>query len=177
MKAQFQLQTGGAADAPALEKNLHAIEELAAKRGDKAIRAMTWLLEGLAHLKSMKGEDSIVRVQTCIAQASSYQLDPSVHIPQLDALMLMLDLACSLLQRAPDITMRKQDILQERLDALKNSPAWQDGSSEMLLPLCRQSTSSPTISHDTAAVLRPGNGDHDFLVMKSLSIRDAFALA
>jgi len=117
-----------------------------------------------------------VRVQTCIAQASKYQLDTSCDIPQLVILTHLLDLACGLLQKVPELVTTRLKALQKCLDEFRESPAWNGSSSELLLPLRRHSTSSPTICSDTAAVIRPGDGEVDYLVLKSFSKAEAYAL-
>ncbi len=157
-------------------ENFRSIATLAAQRGDKPVSVMASLLEGLAHLKA-KREESVARVQACLAQASKYQLDESVHIPQLDFLTHLLDLACSLQLKSPKDAVTKMTALQNCADEWKDSPLWGDASSDLLLPLRKQSTSSPTISSDTAAVIRPGDGERDFLVLKSFSKVEAYTLA
>ncbi len=137
---------------------------------------MASLLEALGHLKSMK-EDTVVRVQTCIAQASRHQLNSNVRIPQLDVLKLLLDLVCSLLQKNPAAALTKVEALQARMDEIKTSPEWPASSSELLLPLHRDPAASSTISPDTVDILRLGDDEHDFLVLKAYTKVDAFALA
>ncbi|TPX09668.1 uncharacterized protein E0L32_009141 [Thyridium curvatum] len=175
LKAAFYVQGGSQADAHALE-NLRSITILAGERGDNAICVLGYLLEGLTLLKTMK-DDAIVRIQTCIAQASKYQLDATVHIPQLDILTLLLDLACSLHQKVPSDVMKKLTALQSRMDDLVHVPSWKEHTTELLLPMRKQGTSSQTISGDTGDILRPGDGDCDFLVLSSFSKMEVYVLA
>ena len=137
---------------------------------------MATLLEALAHLSSMK-DDWITRVQTCIAQASKLQLDAAVHLPQIDILLLLLDLACSLHQKLPHISSQKLGALQSRLEELRHSDDWASLSDEALLPIRRMSNTQSTISNDTRAVLRPGEGNIDYLVLSTLGKQEAYALA
>lgn len=175
LKAAFYVQGGSQADAHALE-NLRSITILAGERGDNAICVLGYLLEGLTLLKTMK-DDAIVRIQTCIAQASKYQLYDTVHIPQLDILTLLLDLACSLHQKVPSDVMKKLTALQSRMDDLVHVPSWKEHTTELLLPMRKQGTSSQTISGDTGDILRPGDGDCDFLVLSSFSKMEVYVLA
>jgi len=137
---------------------------------------MASLLEGLTHLK-MPREDSIQRIQACIAQASKYQLDDSVNIPQLEALKVMLDLGCSLTQKVGKSTAGKLSAMQKRMDEIKDSSSWKDTASELRLPLRKQSTSASTISSDTVAVLCPGDDECDYLVLKYINKPETYALA
>ncbi|KAH8882838.1 hypothetical protein GQ53DRAFT_787290 [Thozetella sp. PMI_491] len=176
LKASFYLQLGTAADHHALE-NLRAIGAIAKQRGDKAIFVLATLMEGLAHLGTPK-DDATTRVQTCIAQASTYQLEASVHLPQIDVLLMFLDLACSLLDKAHDASNAKWSSVQTRLGELHNSPAWDEP--ELLLPISKQSVSSQSqaiVSQDTSAILRPGSDGTDFLVLAALGRRETDALA
>ncbi|KAM7187969.1 MAU2 chromatid cohesion factor [Rhypophila sp. PSN 637] len=174
LKASFHLQSGTPADIHAID-NLRKITSLALSRDDKAIFVMATVLEGLAHLSTTK-DDWATRVQTCIAQASKLQLDSSVHIPQIDILLLLLDLACSLRQKTHLISFQKLTALQKRLDELRDSTEWTSESNELLLPI-RQSTIGPSsISKDTGAILRPGQ-NVDYLVLSALGKQETYALA
>lgn len=145
---------------------------MANHRGDLAIAVLVSLLEGMTHLKAKK-DDMITRVQTCIAQASKYQLNESVHIPQIDVLILLLDLECSLQQKTPTIVMQKLRALQARMDAiLKSASSW--SSDELLLPIKKTSSSNQSISEDTRTILRPGPDEHDFLILSFATPSQAF---
>lgn len=174
LRASFHLQSGNPADTHAMD-NLRHIASLASHRGDSAIAVVTSLLEGIVHLKSRK-EDSIVRVQTCIAQAARYQLDPSVHIPQVEVLTLLLDLACSLQEKKPGVAMQKLRGLQSRMDDLVVASDWDTLRDELLLPLKRQPNSSASVTGDTNTIIRPG-GEHNFIVMSFVTKVHAFVLA
>ncbi|CAN8095507.1 unnamed protein product [Discula destructiva] len=174
LRASFHLQSGNPADTHAMD-NLRHITSLANHRGDFAIAVLTSLLEGIVHLKSRR-EDSIVRVQTCIAQAARYQLDPSVHIPQIEVLTLLLDLACSLQQKTPGVAMQKLRALQSRMDELVQASDWDVLRDELQLPLKRQPNSSASVTQDTNTIIRPG-GEHNFIVMTFVTKVHAFVLA
>ncbi|KAG7122905.1 hypothetical protein HYQ44_020194 [Verticillium longisporum] len=105
LKTTLQTYAGNAPDATHFD-NLQMLGNFAYERGDNAIGVLASLLEGLAHLRVMKS-DSVERVQTCLAQAAMYQLDPAVKVPQLDILTLLLDLACSMHQKNPDTLVQK----------------------------------------------------------------------
>ncbi|RYP85477.1 hypothetical protein DL770_005035 [Monosporascus sp. CRB-9-2] len=176
LKASLYLESPNPSEAPALE-NLKAIANLASQRGDHAVFVVASLLEGLSLLKTMK-DDAVVRIQSCIAQASKYQLEDSVHILQLDILALMLDLACSLYQKSPQVVTQKVRVLQSRLDTCLNSEEWGLASTELFLPIHKQSSNHKVISGDTASILRPGQEHEpcDYLVMSFWSKVEAFTV-
>ncbi|KAJ3947286.1 uncharacterized protein N0V96_003677 [Colletotrichum fioriniae] len=169
LKATFHVHAGSPPDAAVLD-NLRAIAVLAGERGDNAMVVFASLLEGLSVLRNMR-PDTIERVQTCLAQATKFQLDPSVQIPQLDVLTLLLDLACSMHQKTPDILIHKLRTLQAKLDANLGSQTWTDLNPEILIPVKRHSSTSATLSDDTTAILRSGpiDGQHDYVVMTFLN--------
>ncbi|OLN84904.1 MAU2 chromatid cohesion factor-like protein [Colletotrichum chlorophyti] len=169
LKATFHVHASSPPDAAVLD-NLRAIGLLASERGDPAMAAFASLLEGLSVLRTAR-PDTIERVQTCLAQAAKYQLDPSVQIPQLDILTLLLDLACSMHQKTPDILLQKLRALQAKLDANLGSQSWTDLNPEILIPIKKQTATAATLSDDTSAILRAGssNGHHDYIVMTFLN--------
>ncbi|KAK4103816.1 hypothetical protein N658DRAFT_465456 [Parathielavia hyrcaniae] len=175
LKAAFHLQSGTAADAHAIE-NLRKIAGIANQRGDRAIFVVAMLLEGLAHLSTMK-DDWATRVQMCIAQVSKLQLDESTRTPQTDVLLLLLDLACSLHQKTHQISAQKLNTLQRRLEELKQSQDWSPQSGDMLLPINRMQNAQQIISADTRTVLRAGEDNVDFLVLSTFGKQEAWALA
>ena len=123
-------------------------------------------------------DDTVMRIQNCIAQASKYQLEESVHIMQLDILALMLDLACSLYQKSPQVVTQKVKELQSRLDTCINSEEWGLAATDLFLPIHKQSGSLKVISSDTASILRPGEEyeSYDYLVMSFWSKIEAFTV-
>ncbi|EFQ27927.1 cohesin loading factor [Colletotrichum graminicola] len=169
LKATLHVHAGSPPDAAVLD-NLRAIAALAGERGDHAMVVFASLMEGLSVLRTMR-TDTIERVQTCLAQATKYQLDPSVQIPQLDVLTLLLDLACSMHQKTPDILIHKLRSLQAKLDANLGSQTWTDLNPEILIPIKKHNATSATLSDDTSAILRAGssNGQHDYIVMTFLN--------
>lgn len=174
LKTSMYLQSPNPSETHALE-NLKAIANLASQRNDRAIFVLASLLEGLSLLKTMK-DDSIVRIQACIAQALKYQFEDSVRIPQLDILALMLDLACSLQQKSVQVIMQKLRSLQDQIDACMSDKSWHPIETELLLPI--QKSNTQVISYDTSAVLRPGadNDPHDYLAMSFWSKLEAYTV-
>ncbi|KAI8630150.1 hypothetical protein F5Y19DRAFT_55785 [Xylariaceae sp. FL1651] len=175
LKASFYLQSSNPTEAHALD-NLRAITILASHRGDRTIFAVASLLEALSHLRTMK-DDAIVRIQACIAQASKYQLEESVRIMQLDVLALVLDLACSLQQKSPQMISQKLKALQDQMDASIKNGNWDFQDRQLLLPIHKQASNHQVISHDTSSIIKPGqDGEtYDFLAMSFWSKLEAFA--
>lgn len=174
LKTSFYLQSPNPTEAHALE-NLRAITMLAGQRGDRPIFAVASLLEALSHLRAMK-DDAIVRIQACIAQASKYQLEDSMSIMQLDVLQLVLDLACSLQQKSPQMISQKLKALQDKMDASIKNTKWGFQDRQLLLPIQKQNSNQQIISQDTSNIIRPGvEGDgYDYLAMSFWSKLEAF---
>ncbi|KAI1391212.1 cohesin loading factor-domain-containing protein [Hypoxylon trugodes] len=174
LKTSIYLQSANPSDTHALD-NLKAIATLASQQNDRAVFVTASLLEALSLLRTMK-DDAIVRIQACIAQALKYQFEDSVRIPQLDTLALMIDLACSLQQKAVHVIMQKLKNLQDHVDSCMNDKSWHHAEMELLLPIRKSNTH--VISQDTSAVLRPGGQDdaYDYLAMSFWSKLEAFAV-
>jgi hypothetical protein len=174
LKTSFYLQSSNPTEAHALE-NLRAITALASQRGDRPIFAVASLLEALSHLRAMK-DDAVARIQGCIAQASKYQLEDSMSIMQLDVLQLVLDLACSLQQKSPQMISQKLKDMQDKMDTSIKNPNWGFQDRQLLLPIHKQATNQQIISPDTASIIRPGkDGDkYDYLAMSFWTKLEAF---
>lgn len=155
-----------ASEAAALD-NIRSIQSIANSRGDNALSILASVLEGLTLLKTSK-DGSVERVQSCIAQAAKYQLDPAVRIAQLDILTMLLDFASSLNHQSPDSTAQKLRLLQKKLDECEE---WHNVKADFLVPVKKQPSSAKTVSADTAAIIRAGDGDStfDFLVMSFMT--------
>lgn len=176
LKASLYLQSPNPSESIALE-NLRAIAGLANQRGDISIFVVANLLEGLSLLKSVK-DDTIVRIQNCIAQASKYQFESSAQTVQLEILALMLDLACSFHQKSPQIIAQKVKSLQARLDSCINDEAWGMVNTQLVLPIRKQSIGMQVVSDDTSSILKPGAAHEpwDYFVMSFWSKIEAFTV-
>ncbi|KAJ5009734.1 MAU2 chromatid cohesion factor-like protein [Colletotrichum sp. SAR 10_99] len=83
----------------------------------------------------------------------------------LEILTLLLDLACSMHQKTPDILIHKLKSLQAKLDDNMGSSTWSDLNPEILIPINKQSAPAAILSDDTSAILRAGSSRHDYVVM------------
>lgn len=175
-KASLYLESSNPSDVHALE-NLKAITEMALQRGDYIVFILASLLEGLSLLKHMK-DDSIMRIQGCIAQCQKYQLDEVPRVPQVDVLLHMLDFACSLHQKSPVVITQKLKILQNHIDASLGNNQWSLNDSQVLLPIRKQINGKQFISEDTRGILRPGleHESCDYIVMSFWSKMEAFVM-
>ncbi|KAF9766696.1 hypothetical protein IL306_000860 [Fusarium sp. DS 682] len=165
LKASFYMELGQTADASALD-NIRSIQGTASSRGDIALSVFAFILEGFALLKASK-DGNIEKVQACIAQVAKYQLDPSVHIMQLDILTLLLDLVSSINHSGLELMLQKLKLVQDRMDACTD---WHSTKSDFLIPVQKQPSTGHTISSDTAGIIRSGEGTPvDFLVMSFMT--------
>lgn len=158
------MEAGNAADATALD-NLRSIHAFAHHRGDVALSVFASLTEALVLLKTSKGSHEMI--QNCVAQAAKYQFDPSVQIPQLELLSLLVAFLTSLHRQKHDETTERLRALQKKIDD------WQGPSSktDFRLPIRKHAPASQTIGKDTSAVIVPGDdgGGSDYLVMSFMS--------
>lgn len=147
---------------------------MAQDRGDAAIYILAQLLEGLAHLSTLK-EDAIPRVQACIAAALKMQGHRQAQLPQLEILRLMLDYACSTIKKVPQEMAQKLSALKAKTEQLQSSRLWEHRH-EIRLPIRKQQSASNTISVDTRNVIWPGSDDVDFLVLPMMGPLESMAL-
>ena len=136
---------------------------IATKRCDYGLIVLASVLEGLAHLKAMR-PDSLEKVQSCIAQATKNQFEPTARIPMLDILIRLLDLMCSMHDRSQESVHRKLRTLQETID---KAPSQLLEAGVISIPVKRQPAASQAISVDTAAIVRPASASEetDFLTV------------
>ncbi|KAL5624560.1 hypothetical protein BROUX41_004620 [Berkeleyomyces rouxiae] len=162
LKASFYMQLGNPADVAAIE-NLRQLGITAQAKSDFTLCAFAYLLEALALLKTTK-QENMHRIQECLAMATKNQLNQEQQLLQIDVLILMVDLACSMHNKKTDIVESKLKALQDRMDEMQNSGEWHGSASVLFIPIKRQG-STAHISEDTASVISPGqpNGESDYI--------------
>ncbi|KAL2855483.1 cohesin loading factor-domain-containing protein [Aspergillus pseudoustus] len=154
-------------------QHLHKISNMASRNGDKAVSAMSALIEALAHLQQVSSSDSIEQAQRAIAVARSHQLNDELrHIPQLTTLVQIVDICCSLLEYDIVQSSQKLKVLQDLMDARLGDSIWRpDGS--FPIPLSGKSAGPSSI--DTGDILQVQNGTL-FLSFSWLPQHDLYAL-
>lgn len=148
------MDTGNAADATSLE-NIRSIQNIAATRGDSALSVYASLSEALVLLKTSRGTPEMI--QSCLAQASKYQLDPQVKIPQLELMYLLVDYLSSLHREKQEAIVERLRRLQKKIDECQSLVT----KADFLIPIKKHSSSTHTIGGDVSAIIRPGNDDSD----------------
>ncbi|GAB1197361.1 hypothetical protein APSETT444_006654 [Aspergillus pseudonomiae] len=130
LRVSLSLSSSGHQDSVAALQHLHKIANMANRNGDKAVSAMSAVIEALAHLQQGSGFDSIEQAQRALAVARSHQLNDELrHIPQLTTLVQMVDICCSLLEYDINQSSQKLKNLQDLMDERLNDPNWRaDGS-------------------------------------------------
>jgi hypothetical protein len=145
------------------------------------------VIEALAYLQQSPGADSIEQVQRALATARSHQLDSEIRdIPQINTLIQIIDISCSLLDYDIDHSAEKLQEMQKLMDEKLNDPHWQNDGS-FSIPL-NSKTAGPS-SVESGDILRLENGtlvltlswlpEHDlytlcyFLSSVTLSARNA----
>lgn len=129
---------------------------MANRNGDKAVSAISAMIEALAHLQLDSNFDSIEQAQRSVAVARSHQLNDELsHIPQLITMVQMVDICCSLLEHDVNQSSQKLGVLQELMDERLTYPSWRlDGS--FSIPLNGKSAGPSSI--DTGDILQVQNG-------------------
>lgn len=154
------METGNAADATSLD-NIRSIHNIATARGDSALSVYASLSEALILLKTSRGTPEMI--QSCLAQASKYQLDPQVKILQLELMYLLVDFLSSLHREKQDGIVERLRRLQKKIDECRSLGI----KADFLIPIKKHSSSMQTIGPDVSAIIRPGNdeSDCDYLVI------------
>lgn len=129
---------------------------MANRQGDKAVAAISAVIEALAHLQHGTSSDAIEQAQRAVAVARSHQLNDELrHIPQLSTLVQMVDICCSLLEYDVNQSSQKLKVMQDLMDERLNDPNWRaDGS--FSIPLSGRSAGPSSI--DTGDILQVQNG-------------------
>ncbi|KAK2855580.1 hypothetical protein FQN49_005055 [Arthroderma sp. PD_2] len=110
--------------------NLQKVSSLATSCGNKAISVVAAVLEALIHLQQSTSADSIEHAQRAIATARSRQLDPEVRgIPQLNSVIQMVDICCSILEYDTNQSSQKLKEMQRSMDQDIHNPKWKDDGS------------------------------------------------
>ncbi|KAN0102977.1 Cohesin loading factor [Hyaloscypha variabilis] len=176
LRASHALESGSPTDHHVAVQNLRAVATLASQQNDNAIYLTASLMEALAFLK-MPGPDSLQHVQTALAQARSYQHDESCKIPQLVALIHILDLSCAIMKGNSMEMLTKLKEMQMMMDKALQDSSWGTASDVLAIPINRTPKSSHTVSQDTRMILGIGNDGGDNLLMTFLSKKDAYSIA
>lgn len=129
---------------------------MAYRNGDRAVAAMSAVIEALAHLQQGTSFDSVEQAQRAVAVARSHQLNDELrHIPQLTTLIQMVDICCSVLEHDVNQSSQKLKVMQGLMDESLNDTNWRsDGS--FSIPLSGKSAGPSSI--DTGDILQVQNG-------------------
>lgn len=104
--------------------DLKLIAELSRRRGEKALAVLTAILTAMMHLRT-RDPEAATSAQTALATARAQQLDVTVNnVPQLQALILLIDLVCSLSPYNADASKEKMMAMQAYLDATTTMSNW-----------------------------------------------------
>lgn len=156
LRVSLSLASPAHQDSVSALQHLHKIANMANRNGDKAVSAMSAVIEALAHLQQGATFDSIEQAQRAVAIARSHQLNDELrNIPQLTTLVQMVDICCSLLEYDINQSSQKLKVLQDMMDERLNDPNWRaDGS--FSIPLNGKSAGPSSI--DTGDILQVQNG-------------------
>ena len=153
--------------------HLQKISGMANRNGDRAVAAMSAVIEALAYLQQGTSLDAIEQAQRAVAVARSHQLNDELrNVFQLTTLIQMVDICCSVLEYDINQSSEKLKVMQDLMDQRLNDPNWRaDGS--FCIPLSGKSTGPSSI--DTGDILQVQNGTL-FLSFNWLPQHDLYGL-
>ncbi|GAT30714.1 75k gamma secalin [Aspergillus luchuensis] len=156
LRVSLSLSSSAHQDSVSALQHLHKISTMASRNGDRAVSAMSAIIEALAHLQQGSGFDSVEQAQRAVAVARSHQLNDELrHIPQLTTLVQIVDICCSLLEYDINQSSQKLKMLQDLMDERLNDSNWRsDGS--FSIPLNGKSAGPSSI--DTGDILQVQSG-------------------
>lgn len=156
LRVSLSLSSSAHQDAVSALHHLQKISSMAYRNGDKAVATMSAVIEALAHLQQGTSVDSIEQAQRAVAVARSHQLNDELrHIPQLNSLIQMVDICCSILEYDINQSSQKLKLMQDLMDQSLSDSNWRtDGS--FSIPLNGKSAGPSSI--DTGDILQVQNG-------------------
>lgn len=147
LRISLGVQSNRKADTSTILRHLSTLGDRAESHGHIGVQVAAATLDAVVHLQS--GDPMAVDLASrSLASARTHQLGPIMgELPQLQATMDLLDLACAFMQSSPaDQTAQKLNHFHENLDAKSKTTGWSaDGS--FLLPLgvpCRGDVEADT---------------------------------
>ena len=149
-------QLGGTAHTAAALRHLAAVHGVAEPRRHAAIIAMASIQEAMIHLRNATSESRGL-AQRALATARSHQLQPSVKkVPQLTALVNMVDLSCELVTSKPEQAAPKLKVMQSTMDEVKATDWGKDGTFSVSTGI----SAAPELEADAGGVLlKDSNGN------------------
>ncbi|KAL1795427.1 hypothetical protein ACET3X_005651 [Alternaria dauci] len=171
LKVTLALQIPGRVEVALALQQLHAIQDHAGRRGDRAIFVACHVLEAMIHLRS-GAPDRIDNVQRAIAAARSLQLQVSAkQLGSFGTLIDMVDIASGIQKGSPD--PQKSTALLESI--LRDNNDQTCPHSSVFTVLIERSFGG-NLTFDTAGVFRKNAEQKDELVFTWLPKEDLQAL-
>lgn len=171
LKISLSLQLSSYQDILSAFAQLRSISALADQLGDKAILALASTLEALIHLRASSSAESIEQAQRALALARSLQLDPAIgQISQIEVLINVVDLSCSLQHFDPSQAVSKMQAMQASLES--HNESWQDDGS-FLIPVKSQGASRAPNGN---GIVRMGSKGSLSIVFSWMPWSDIYAL-
>lgn len=172
LRVSLSLRSFSQQELPSILQNLKSTASWAQRHGDTAVFVTSFLLEASAHSRSLAA-DATEDAQRAIAVARSLQLDPSIRgVPQLAALLALIDVACSTQRNNADQSTPKMQVLRTVVDQMNSDARWaHDGS--IAVPLANDGG----ISEYTAGIFARDSQGTVRLTFRWLSRTDVYSLA
>lgn len=173
LRVTFSLSSPFHQDLVGALQNLQKVSTIASRTGDKAVVAVSSIIESLVHLQQSSSSDSIEQAQRAIATARSHQLDGSVgDIPHIHIMIQIIDICCSVLEYDINQAAQKLQVLQKNMDQNLSNSLWRDDGS-FIIPLSSEAVKHSAI--EIGDILRMDN-DKPVMTFNWLPEIDLYAL-
>ncbi|KAI9780584.1 MAG: hypothetical protein M1835_004460 [Candelina submexicana] len=175
LRVSLSQRTSSSHEVLAALNSLRSISATARNLEDTAIFGVSSVLEATIHLRSL-AVDSVEQAQRALAAAQSIQLNEVTgQLPQLRALILFLDLSCSLQECNVTQAALKSQKMRAILDEIVTDTHWRkDGSFSVPMNLAGASIGAST---GPASLTEQSNDGIPRVTFTWLPPRDVYALA
>lgn len=151
LRVCFGLQASGPSETAAMLKHLAVISSTADTQRHVSVQISAATLEAVVHLRSAT-PDAVELAQRAMASARTHQLGAEMKgMPQVRAVLEILDLSCSLVLYDPKQTPEKMSQMHASLDPAARETGWSDNGSFSIPMLPSTNTE---LSLDTAGIMK-----------------------
>ena len=163
------------AETSASLKHLAALVSLAESKNDIAVIIVASTLEALLHLRSTS-PDGVDSAQRSIAAARTHQLTPEMEsMPQAQALLDSIDLACHLVRFNPEQAEAKMQSMHTNLDSSSQRQRWgKDGT--WLVQLIQPANGRSELVPDTCGIFKSTPEGRTGLALQWLTTSEMYTL-
>jgi len=154
---------------------LRHISAMANDREDSAVVVTAAVLEALTHIRLSNTAESIEQAQSALAAARSHQLNETVkQLPQLMAMIHLVDVFCSLQDFNPAQAIQKMLAMHAMMDPAATDSHWKNDGS-FAVPVTRVENFQTSLG--AGGIVAKDENGRDVLSFNWMPRRDIYALA